>query len=57
MTKKTISKQKVQDDPDKECLNNCTNFRAKPMEGRRKLVKQNNICFKCRTWKKHVRKT
>lgn len=65
MTKKTISLQKVQEEPDKECplhhtehsLNDCRAFRAKPIEERRRFVKENDICFKCCESTKHARKT
>lgn len=65
MTKKTISLQKFQEEPDKECplhhtehsLNDCRAFRAKPIEERRRFVKENDICFKCCESTKHARKT
>lgn len=65
MTKKTISLQQVQEKPDKECplhntehsLNDCRAFRAKPIEERRRVVKENDICFKCCESTKHARKT
>lgn len=65
MTKKTISLQKVKKEPDKECplyhtehsLNDCRAFIAKPIEERRRFVKENDICFKCCESTKHARKT
>lgn len=60
------SSEFVEIGPDKFCplhkstkhsLNRCRGFRAKSIEERRKILKENNICFNCCESSQHIKRT